>query len=47
MVDKAINIVNYLKYDGYQRGIASMVYKRFDKKNSVEQLKTKIFLTKN
>ena len=24
--DKAFNIANSLKYDGYQRGLASMVY---------------------
>ena len=27
--NKAFNIVKYLKYDGYQRGLASMVYKFF------------------
>ena len=31
--DKAFNIVKNLKYDGYQHGIASMLYKFFDKKN--------------
>ena len=31
--DKAFNIVKNPKYDGYQRGIASMVYKLFDKKS--------------
>ena len=30
---KAFNIVRNPKYDGYQRGLASMVYKSFDKKN--------------
>ena len=30
--DKAFNIVEDPKYDGYQRGLASMVYKFFDKK---------------
>ena len=30
--DKALNIAKYLRYDGYQRGLASMVYKFFDKK---------------
>ena len=30
--DKAFNIARNLKYDGYQRGLASMVYKFFDKK---------------
>ena len=29
--DKAFNIAKNLKYDGYQRGLASMVYKYFDK----------------
>ena len=30
--DKAFNIAKDPKYDGYQRGLASMVYKFFDKK---------------
>ena len=30
--DKAFNIAKNPKYDGYQRGFASMVYKLFDKK---------------
>ena len=33
--DKAFNIAKNLKYDGYQRGIASMVYKSFDKKSAL------------
>ena len=32
--DKAFNIAKNPKYDGYQRGLASMVYKLFDKKTS-------------
>ena len=32
--DKAFNIVKNPKYDGYQRGLASMVYKFFDKKST-------------
>ena len=32
--DKASNIAENLKYDGYQRGLASMVYKLFDKKST-------------
>ena len=32
--DKAFNITNDPKYDGYQRSLASMVYKFFDKKSS-------------
>ena len=31
--DKAFNISKNPKYDGYQRGLASMVCKLFDKKN--------------
>ena len=31
--DKAFNIAKNPKYDAYQRGIASMVYKLFDKKS--------------
>ena len=32
--DKAFKIAKNPKYDGYQRGLASMVYKFFDKKSS-------------
>ena len=32
--DKAFKIANDPKYDGYQRGLASVVYKFFDKKSS-------------
>ena len=32
--DKAFKIAIDLKYGGYQRGLASMVYKFFDKKSS-------------
>ena len=31
--DKAFNVAKSPKYDGYQRGLASMVYKFFDKKS--------------
>ena len=31
--DKAYNIASNPEYDGYQRGLASMVYKLFDKKS--------------
>ena len=31
--DKAFKIANNPKYNGYQRGLASMVYKLFDKKS--------------
>ena len=36
--EKAFNIAKNPKYDGYQRGLASMVYKCFDKKLLMEQL---------
>ena len=31
--DKAFNTAKNPKYDGYQRGLVSMVYKFFDKKS--------------
>ena len=31
--DKVLNIAKNPKHDGYQRGLASMVYKFFDKKS--------------
>ena len=31
--DKAFNITKHPKYDGYQKGLVSMVYKVFDKKS--------------
>ena len=31
--DKEFNIAKNSKYDGYQRGLASMVYKFFDKRS--------------
>ena len=33
MRDKAFEIASNPRYDGYQRGLASMVYKFFDKKS--------------
>ena len=33
LCDKAFNIAKNPKYDGYKRGLASMVYKFFDKKS--------------
>ena len=32
--DKAFNITKNPKYDGYQRGLASMVYNFFDKNSA-------------
>ena len=37
--DKAFNIARNPKYDGYQRGLASMVYKFFDKETSGSSIK--------
>ena len=37
--DKAYDIASNPKYDGYQRGLASMAYKFFDKKSMVSGLK--------
>ena len=34
--DKAYDIASNPEYDGYQRGLASMVYKFFDKKATAE-----------
>ena len=34
LYDKAFNIAKNPKYEGYQRGLASIVYKFFDKKTS-------------
>ena len=36
--DKAFKIASDQKYDGYQRGLASMVYKFFDKKSQGSEL---------
>ena len=40
--DKAFEIANNPKYDGYQRGLASMVYKFFDKKSKGSGIKNEI-----
>ena len=42
MRDKELNIAKNLKYGCYQRGFATMVYKFFNKKFQMEQLKMKI-----
>ena len=39
MRDKAFNIAKNPKYDEYQKGLASMVYKFFDKKYSGSAIK--------
>ena len=40
--DKAFAIANNAKYDGYQRGLASMVYKFFEKKSNGSGVKNEI-----
>ena len=40
--DKAFNIAKNLKYDGYQRRLASMVYKFFDKKSKGSGVNIKV-----
>ena len=35
--DKAFKIASNPKHDGYQRGLASMVFKFFDKKSKVKR----------
>ena len=40
--DKAFAIASNPKYDGYQRGLASMVYKFFDKKSKGKAIKNEI-----
>ena len=42
--DQTFSIAKNPKYDGYQHNIALMVYKIFDKKLLVEQVKMKSFL---
>ena len=46
--DKTFNIAKNQIYDGYQLGIATMVYKFFYKKKLlVKQLEMKLYLMKN
>ena len=40
--NKAFEIANNPKYYGYQRGLASMVYKFFDKKSKGADIKNEI-----
>ena len=47
MHDKAFNIAKNPKYDGYQSGLALIVYKFFDKKTSVRGIKMRICQTSN
>ena len=45
--DKAFNIAKNPKYDGYQRGLASMVYKFFKKKSAGGAVKNEIMQNKD
>ena len=47
LCNKALNIAKNPKYDGYQRGLASMVYNVFDKKASVGTVKNEIISNKD
>ena len=40
--DTAFNIAKNLKYDGYQRGLTSMVYKFFEKKSTGSDIRNEI-----
>ena len=45
LINRAFNIAKDKKYDGYQRGLASMVYKFFDKKakgSGIKHINTKL-----
>ena len=44
--DKAFNIAKDSKYDGYQRGITSIVYKFFGQKNLGDTIKNEIIFNK-
>ena len=46
LCDKGFNIAKDPKYDGFGRGLASMIYKFFDKATSSRVLKIKVFLIK-
>ena len=47
LLDKAFNTAKNPKYDGYQKGLASAVYKFLDKKLLVVVLKMRICQTSN
>ena len=47
LLDKAFDIAENRKYNEYLHGIASMVYKFFEKRLLVAVLKLKRFLIKN
>ena len=39
LTDKAFEITNNPKYDGYQKGLASMIFNFFDKRTSGGEIK--------
>ena len=45
--DKAFNIAINSKYDGYQRGLASIVYKFFDKNSKGSGVNLEVKLANN
>ena len=45
--DKAFNIAKNPKWDGYQRGFASMFYEVFDKKSSATRAWSETLATRN
>ena len=45
--DKELNIAKNPRYDEYQRGLASMIYKFFDLKTSSGTVQNENILTKN
>ena len=47
MRNKAFNIAKNSKYDEYQRGLPSMVYKFFDKKTSATRARSKTLAAQN
>ena len=46
LCDKAFNIAKDSKYDAYQRGITSIVYKFFGQKNLGDTIKNEIIFNK-
>ena len=47
MLDEAFNIAKNPNYDRYQRGLASMVYKCFDKKTSSTHARSETLAKRN
>ena len=44
---KHLTLLKYLKYDRYQRGLTSVVYKFFDKKTSATRAQSETLATQN